>query len=363
MTRRFRHLLSFAALGLVAASCGSTETSPDATALPEIAEFDASLAAALNNSEDVGALRITSYQAQTLRIEALGVDTVSELDFDNPTTVLESDGVGSAYLVFDLTSQFAAMSAASPAVDDLGRIELAMWSTPDLVVIDTTAYSSIEEANPGQLGVFSPAVFSVDLRRVGDAAGADLATLLVGSSVPDLGRIAAGLLDKLDAPTAQGESGDVFVGTMTFGELLEIQGTSSGDAAATAAAGIAAGLGLNGQTLADFYADFYDTTELDVEVTIGDGDVLESLSYSADLSGLYDEIGDVILDSPNFSGASKSEENEMRDAFADAEFMLDAELVFEPDDSIVVEVPTGDLEDRTDEMVSFFEQSGIDFSN
>lgn len=382
MLRRFRSLTSFATAGVLLAACGGSDTTteatvppqtavpetsavaettavPETTAAPDAVGIDGRLAEALSASVDVESFRTFVSQGEVYRIDALGVDSSSLIDPERPSLVVERDASGSTSVVLDVGAQF---EVTNPALADLGEILLRSWTTPDFVYFDTTGYQPLEDANPGSLGVFSPGVFSVDLGRVEGAAGDDVVRVLVGTTSPDLGTVATILIDALDSARALPDDSGSYVGTAVYSDLIEVQGLSAADSAASISAGLAPALGVDAQTLADYYEEFYRSASVEVVVTVGDTGVLESVAYDADLSAIFDGLVDVMRTGALLDGASAADIAELQAAYDEAEYRVATSIVYEPDDSIVVEPPTGEIEDRTDAMVTFFEQSGIDFS-
>jgi len=118
MRRRALNLALVAATLILVTSCGPgdgpTAESRTPTELVDAAPGDAA---------DATAYRATSNSGRITEVEALGLDTVVELDLDGPSIVTEVDANGSGYSTVDLSTTLAALPDAS----ELDAIGFETW--------------------------------------------------------------------------------------------------------------------------------------------------------------------------------------------------------------------------------------------
>jgi hypothetical protein len=177
---------------------------------------------------------------------------------------------------------------------------------------------------------------------------------LVGATAPvspaDLADILRGSLT--DVAAAPGDPSR-FTGSTDFATFVALQGNDIEIAAAGAATGLAPILGADPAVVTEMYIDFYEQTTVDVEFLIGADGAVASMRSTADLTGIYAHLAasDLI--------EREADREQIVELFSDAETRIEQLVEFEFDDSIAVELPTGDFEDRTAAMVEMFEAAGL----
>jgi hypothetical protein len=133
-------------------------------------------------------------------------------------------------------------------------------------------------------------------------------------------------------------------------------GTDPEVVARSAAAGVALNLDVDPDELTAFYLDYYEGTEADVTVEVGD-DGVRSLRYQLDLSGLFpaivehsEELGIAIPD---------DQLTHTREAFAGTVWTLEALIRFETVDDLKVEPAPDTTDDRTQQWLAFLADGGF----
>lgn len=349
-------------LAVGAAACGSSDpdstddTAADGSVLPAAptvpGEPDAAaLAQALDQLGDAtGSYRVVGYSAQVNRVPAAGIDVEQEIDPARPTSVAEVDAEGDVHATIDLSAMFAAMGG--PAAD-LDQIGIETWQNSERAVIDTEDYAALLELVPNaDLGPFAPGIFIVDLS--GSAVGtADFARVMGGSAPVSPGDLADVLQGSLTDVAGVPDDPTRFTGSTDFATFVALQGSNIEAAAAGAATGLAPILGADLAVVTDMYVDFYEQTTVDVEFVIGADGAVESVRSTADLTGIYAHLAESELIE------READREQIVELFSDAETRIEQLVEYEFDDSIAVELPAGDFEDRTAEMVAMFEAAGV----
>ena len=350
-------------VALGTAACGSSDPDavddtvaegsvlPAAPTVPGEPDAAAALAQALGELGDsTGSYRVVGYSAQVNRIPAAGIDIEQQIDPTRPTSVGEVDADGDVHATLDLSAMFAGMGGPAGALDQIG---IETWQNSERAVIDTEDYAALLEIAPSaDLGPFAPGVFTVDLS--GSSVGtADFARLM-GASAPVSPADLANVLQNSLTDVA-GVPGDParFTGTTDFATFVALQGNDIAAAAAGAATGLAPMLGADPSVVTEMYVDFYETTTVDIEFAIGAGGAVESVHSTADLSGIYAHLAESDLIE------READREQIVELFSGAETRIEQLVQFEFDDSIAVELPTGDFEDRTVEMVEMFAAAGV----
>jgi hypothetical protein len=245
---------------------------------------------------------------------------------------------------------FAAMGAPIGALDQIG---IETWQNAERVVIDTEDYATLLEVAPSaDLGPFAPGIFMVDLsgRSVGTA---EFARLMGASAPVSPADLANALRDSLsDVGQVPGDPMR-FTGSTDFATFVALQGSDIELAAAGAATGLAPMLGADPAVVTEMYVEFYENTTVDVEFAIGADGAVESVHSTADLSGIYAHLAESELIE------READREQIVELFSGAETLLEQLIEFEFDDSIEVELPTGDFEDRTAEIVAILAAAGL----
>lgn len=291
--------------------------------------------------------RISQSTGQVLSVAPLGLDSRTELDEDHPSVVTEATG-DLSHLRVDLSSVFGPLLGDNPP-----SIGFDIWVSPDRMVVDSTDYAAILDINPNaELGPMAPGVAFVDLDAVRDDAP-DLVAALVGQGIPDLQELADRLPRALDDVEQRGTT---FTGTASYTDLLTAMGTDPEVVARSAAAGVALNLDVDPDELTAFYVDYYEGTEADVTVEVGDEGV-RSLHYELDLSGLFPAI---IEHSEELGIAIPDDQlTDAREAFADTVWTLEALIRFERVDDLKVEPAPDTTDDRTQQWLAFLADGGF----
>ncbi|MEO0494130.1 MAG: hypothetical protein AAF081_12000 [Actinomycetota bacterium] len=355
--------LSVVLLALVATACGGGSggdadlvVGEDDRTLPEpepgvtdhdtgVVDAAAQLAAAFESAGDVATYRIDAAQGSTLRVPGAGLNQVVTLDEDRIATSTTVDG-SSSYIDMNLTAMFGPLGTA----DD---ITIQLWSTPDLVVLDTTSYAQLLELNPSaDVGPFAPGVSSIDLEALaGDSD--DLVTAIAGSGPIGITDLTAGLIDILE-DVSLADDARTFSGTATYGAVLEAQGADIEATARSVAGGLALNLGVDVDALTELYVDLYREAPADLVIVLDDAGLLAEIRIVGDLSALYEDLPALLTALPD-AGISEAEAATI---FANPVFVLEQLLRFDLDPPASPPIPDT-TEDRTDLWVEFLEASGF----
>jgi hypothetical protein len=344
-TRRMAWVFTFLLVVGMSACDGDDDEAGDADAGQQVATLD--LEDAFSATADASRYRITESIGQMISSPALGMDTDAPLDEENPMTVGE--------VTPDVSHLRMELSALLGPVlgDDAPSVSFEIWTGPDRMVVDTRGYAVLAEQNPSaDLGPFEPGVSFVDLEAVGDEYP-DLLAALVGG-LPDLGELADRLPEALEGVEQSGRS---FTGTASYTDLVEAMGSDPKFNARSAAAGLALSMDLDPDVLTDFYVEFYEGIHANITVDVGTDGTVRALRYDANLSGLFpamvdhrDELG---LDIP------ADQLDEVREAFAETVWTLEALIRFEVVDDLQVAPAPATTDDRTEEWLTFLRNGGF----
>ncbi len=321
-----------ALLALVAAACGGG--GGDEASVESGDPVD--LGAAFSELASASGHRMTQWTAQTIDVQALGMQQSSSIDPDRPTAVGEF-AEGRSHVTMDLAALLG------PMADDLGSITMEVWTDPERIVMDTTSFAAVvERAPPGtDFGPLAPGLAYVDLARVGVDAP-EFVAVLIGSGLPDLAELATSLptvLDDLEQP-----DDDTVTGTAAYTDVLEVFGGDAEQQVRSIAAGAALTMGADVDQLTEFYLDFFSETDSEVTVRLAEGAV-RRLELRTDISDVFASAAE------EFGGPAPSLE--------DAEFVVDVVLEFEAVDDLVIEAAPETTDDRTDAWLAFLAASGF----
>lgn len=308
------------------------------------------VAAAVAETAEATSYRLTQSTAQTISSTALGIDQEDVIDPDRPNITAEITPEASHFLmhVGGLLGSFA---------EGLGEVELEMWVDSERVVIDTTDYAQVAEANPGAaLGPLEPGVAFVDL-VVLNADAPELVRALTGSASPDLAVMSERLPDALTDLQRDATNPNLYRGSASYADFLAALGNDVEIIARSTAAGLALNLSIDVEALAEVYLDFYRSTSTAVTVEVDDDGLLSVLTTSADLSGIYESI--FRPESGLDLGLPPEQIDQARAAFADTVLILETRVAFEPDPDLVVEAGPATDDDRTAEWGAFLTSAGI----
>ncbi|MEZ5247532.1 MAG: hypothetical protein R2707_20755 [Acidimicrobiales bacterium] len=339
--RRFSVLLVLA-LALVGCGDGGSRTETSAVE---------TLGAALTGAAEASSYRIEVSTAQTISSSALGIETSTALDRERPGSVSEVTPDGFHGIV-DL------VSLLGPVAEGVGGpLEIEMWGSADRFVFDTTSYERLQALNPlGELGPYRPGVFSVDAGALG-AMGNEEVVGALGGGTFDLASLAETLPAALRDVSADEERPGTYVGTASIAAVNTALGTDVEDMARATSAGMALNLDVDPEALAAVYVDFYESQDVEVVVTVEAG-LLSTLEYEMDIAPLYEFLFADDRASALF-GATPSEARAAREAVADTVWTQSLFTRFVADPDLVLPVAPEPTEDRTEEMVEFFEASGL----
>jgi hypothetical protein len=346
---RWARALSVGAVALLAAACGGGDGGSDEDADDGDREevTTVGLDEAFSAAADATSYTIEQSTGQTIDSDILG-HTSSVIDEENPSVVGEVTPEAT-HLTVDLTSILGPM--LGDAVEDIG---FEIWTDAERMVVDSRDYAAVKEANPdADLGPYEPGVSYVDLAKVGEEAP-DLVSTMVGQSGVDLVQLAEELPKTLEDVE---QDGTTITGTASYADLLTALGADVEQNARGVAGGLALNLDIDPDALTDYYVDFYEATEADVTVELGDDDLVESIHYEVDLSDIFSSM--VSDADPLGLEIPADEVDEARALFEDTEWTLESLIKFDVVDDLTVEPAPATTDDRTDEWLAFLEANGF----
>jgi hypothetical protein len=282
-------------------------------------------------------------------VPILSLDNDAPLDEDNPTVVGEVAPEAS-HLRVDLSTVFRPLLG-----NDAPSVAFEVWTGPDRMVIDTREYSAIAQHNPGaDLGPFEPGVSFVDLEAVRRERPDVLAALVGQGGLADLGELADHLPKVLEGVEQHGRS---FTGTASYTDLMDAMGADLEASARSTAAGMALDADIDPDLFAAFYVEYFAGTEADIVVDVGSDGTIRALWFDVDLSGLFpamvDHRDERSLDIP------ADQLDEVRDAFAEAEWTIAEVVRFQVADDLQVQPAPATTDDRTDDWLAFLRDGGF----
>ena len=302
---------------------------------------------AFSSAAEATSYRIEQYTGQTISSEILG-DSTTVIDEENPTVVGEVTP-DATHLQVDLSAVLGPLLGEGAA--DIG---FEIWTDPERMVLDTRDYAAVKEGNPeAELGPFEPGVSFVDLGAI-KAEASDLATMAAGQGAVDLAQLAVDIPDVLEGVEFDGTA---FTGTASYADFLMAMGSDVEQIARSAAGALALNLGIEPDILTDFYVDFYESTDGDVTVEVGNDDLVQSVRFDVELSGVFSSM--VSESDPLGLDVPADEIDEVRDAFEETEWTFETLIEFEVVDGLTVESAPDTTDDRTEEWVTFLEESGF----
>jgi hypothetical protein len=329
------------ALVVVGGACGGGDA--DQTPLEVVG-------GAFDDTAEASSYRVTQLVAQSISSSALGIDTVEELDADEPILVAEITP-DDRHIEMDISGLIG------PLAGDVGPIALELWVGEDRIVVDSRGFEALLEQSPGaELGPLAPGLAFVDLEQVG-AERESFLTAIAGSGAPDLATLATRLPGALADVEQVSDDLPTFTGSTTYADHAAAMGTDIEVVARSAAAGVALNLDVDVDALADFYVDYYAATSIDVTIVLDADGLVRSVETHADLSDLYTQVFEHADDLE--LGFSDRELHEALDAFADTTWTIDTRVTFEADDDLEVEPAPDATDDRTEEWRDFLVAAGL----
>ncbi len=279
----------------------------------------------------------------------MGVDSDTEIDHTRPTVAAEITP-DQQHMEIDMGP------VLGPLVGDPDiALGMEMWIDAERLVIDTSSFAMFDDVAGAQLGPMAPGVAFVDLAALGAESDA-VVTALVGRGQPTLAELAADVPPVLrDVERVPGDQ-LVFEGTATFFDVMTALGSDVEVNAKATAAGVALNLDVDPATLGQVYIDFYEQLETDVSIAITESGLMDSITMTADLAGIFDFMYATDALFPDLTAAERDAASE---AFADTEWTMTTMLSFEPDDDLVIADPPATTDDRTDLWHDFLVSSGI----
>lgn len=311
----------------------------------------AALLAAFSNLGEARAYRVYTSSATVNRVPSLGVDATTQIDPTRPMVVLEVAPNGDSHTVLDLGPMLAAPVADPALARELDAVGAELWLTGTRLIIDATGYQPVADLNPTyDLGPFRPGVGEVDLTRAEAVGGDELVAALVGGAPVNPIRLAATLPASLEDVVQDPDDPSVFTARSTHTTVLEAFGGDPEANAVAMAAGLAPALSVPAPELADFYVSVFARADADLELRISTSGVLETVSIVTDLSSIYSEM---FSEESGLFEMTSAEREEARSYFADAVLVVESLTSFELDDSIVIDPPPGEFEDRTQDAIDY----------
>ncbi|HUF32997.1 MAG TPA: hypothetical protein VMN58_07300 [Acidimicrobiales bacterium] len=328
---KLRRLIIASTLALVAAcSSGGDET--------DVATVD--FGAALSATAEITHYRLTQSTGQTTDVAALGLSGSTEPDPDQPTVIGQVTPERS-YVEIDFDAVFASFPGS-----EAGKMRI--WSDPERVVIDTTdlgaAFAGVDA------GPMEPGIGYVDLTRV-ESEASDLVAAITGGGMPDLTELATSLPAALSGVT-ETETG-VFTGAISHADFLTTMGQDVETLSRTTAAGLALTLDVDVNALTRVYVDAFTNSAAEMTVVV-EGGVVREIREVFDVTVVFDAM---LRDDSLFDSAA--EQSEFETTFADAVWIIETVMTFEPDPALVVEPLPATDDDRTDAWVEFLRGAGF----
>lgn len=329
-------------VAMFALGCGKGDSESTVTTVDE-------LGAALAETAELSAYRVSLSAAQTTSLPFGGVDTAEEIDEQAPTMVGEVSAARQ-HFVMDLGALLG------PLVGEELDLKLEMWLDDARLVIDTRDYEQLLDGSPGaELGPFEPGISFIDLSEL-SAEGTEMLAAFGGSSLPDLKVLAEKLPAALISVEQTSSDPPIYTGRLTFTDLTEAQGQDVELISRSASAGLALSSSMDVDALTRFYVDFYGSTEVEVTIELDGRGLLHVLSTRADLSNLYSVMFKTEGLIPEISD---SERQEALDEFDGAVHILETRTVYEADSGLEVPLPPATTDDRTELWRDFFVNAGF----
>lgn len=345
MTRSRQWLATLVVVVLVAAGCGGGEDKTNVTTIGV-------LSAALADTAEASTYRVSLFVGSTFALPAMGFESETGIDGQGPTMVGEIS-TEREHLVMDIGTMLEGLLGD---IGDLGDLRLETWVDGEWIVMDTSSYQRLADANPEvDLGPIAPGVFSIDLAAIG-AESPELLRALVGSSTPDLNELAVSLPTALREIEQTSTSPQIFVGTAIYADLLAAQGVDVIDSARSQAAGQALAQPISVDALTDFYVDFFENLDAEVVIELDERGLLRVFTTRADMSDIFSKMLDAEGLLPETSEQGRREATEM---FKDAVLVLETRSVYEADINLEVPLPPETTEDRTEQWRQFLIDAGF----
>lgn len=369
------------ALALLAASCGSADTSviagpaidssqsattdaggaassPSMASVPE--DHSAAAAAAITPAELLRqavsyesdqTFRLTSSAGMEFKAPRAGVNIEAQLDTSRPLLTATQLHTGDLHVYADLGPLMEAFAAGNPALEAATEtLGIELWAFDGDMVVDTTDYAELAQVDSSfGLGPFRPGVFSLQSSAFNGAS--PLMQYMVGAAIPDPAVVARELPLVIDEPQISPD-GRTVVGTATFGAVTDALGSDLEITARSAAAGVAPLANIDLDELTEAYLGVYERAETKVDITLpeGDSDAI-TVRLVVDLSHVIEDV--FAEDSPIASSMAADEVAAILNAFDVISVEVEQVMTIESVD--VDELPESGIptEDRTAEMVTF----------
>ena len=339
-----RVLAAGVAVALLASGCGRGADDTGVTTI-------GFLSAALADTAETSGLRVSV--SAGVKWSIAGEEISTGLDEQNPVLV-GVVGPEREHFTFNLSTLLEAFLGFSPP--DLDDLRFEMWVDQERIVMDTTAFQPLADAEPDvDLGPAAPGVFFVDLAAL-EADNSELMNAVSGSATPDLREMAVSLPAALTTVEQTSDNPPTFVGTTTSARLIEALGGDVEVQARCEAAVLGAALPADLDDLAELIVEVYETNEAEVVIELDEQGLLSVLWTKEDYSGIFR----VLVESEGF-GAEMSEEErqETAEVFRSVEFVSATRVAYEPDADVEVPLPPPTAEDRTEEWRELIADCGI----
>ena len=333
-----RSLAVVVAVALLAAGCGRGTDDTGVTTI-------GLLSAALADTAEASSYRVSL--AAGMKLSIAGEELSTGIDENNPVAVGEVSSERE-YFRIDISTLLESLFGFS--IDDWDYLGFEMWFDPERIVIDTSAFQQLVDADPDvDLGPFAPGVFFIDLTAI-EADSPELMNAVAGSSTPDLREMAASLPAALTTIEQTSTDPPTFVGTTTSAGLIEALGGDVEADARCEAAALEMEFSADLDELAELIVEVYETNPAEVVIELDEQGLLSVLWIRED----YGAVLRSLAESEGFgTDLSEEERQEAVEVFESLEMILATRIAYEPDADGEVPMPPPTTEDRTKEWHEF----------
>ena len=332
------------AVALLASGCGKGNDDTGVTTI-------GLLSAALADTAEASSYRLSL--SAGMKLKFAGGELSAGIDEDNPLAVGEVSSERE-YFKFNISALLESLFGSS--LDGWDDIGFEMWADSERIVMDTTSYQVLADADPGvDLGPVAPGVFFIDLTALG-ADSPEVMNALSGTSTPDLSEMAASLPAALTTIEQTSDDPPTFVGTTTSARLIEALGGDVEVDARCDAAQLGADFSVDIDELAELIVQIYETSTVEVVIELDNQGLLRVLWTKEDYSDIFRALAGL----EGFGAElSEREYQETIEALGSAEIILATRAAYESNAGVEVPLPPPTSEDRTEEWREVLAECGI----